>query len=85
MKYVQRANEVLRVPDDAVKEYLASGYDILDDEGKKVVQKAEKSVYTATEYNALKAEIATLKAAMAKKTKNKSEEETSATDEKTSE
>ena len=69
IKYVQRANEVLRVDDGAVDIYLANGYDLLDDTGSRVIRKGVKESYTLAEYKALqeenerlKAEIETLKA-----------------------
>jgi cell shape-determining protein MreC len=69
IKYVQRANEVLRVEDGAVDKYLANGYDLLDDTGSRVIRKGVKESYTLAEYKALqeenerlKAEIETLKA-----------------------
>lgn len=62
MKFVQRKNEVLRVDDSAVDKYLADGYDLLDDEGKKVVKKGVKENYTFAEYRALQIENASLRA-----------------------
>ena len=55
-KYVQRANEVLRVDDGAVEKYLANGYDLLDDTGTRVVRKGVKETYTFAEYKALQDE-----------------------------
>ena len=61
IKYVQRANEVLRVDDGAVDKYLANGYDLLDDTGSRVIKKGVKESYTLAEYNALQAENARLR------------------------
>lgn len=65
MKFVQRSNEVLRVPDDAVDGYLKKGYDLLDDSGKHVVKKGARESYTPAEYNALLDEIEELKKKLA--------------------
>ena len=76
MKFVKRANEVLRVPDDAVDSYLNSGYDLLDDKGRKVIKRGKKASYTAAEFDALaaeneqlKKELEALKAEASKKSK----------------
>lgn len=61
IKYVQRANEVLRVDDGEVDKYLANGYDLLDDTGSRVIKKGVKESYTLAEYNALQGENARLR------------------------
>lgn len=61
MKYVQKKNEVLRVPDDAVNGYLQNGYNLLDDNGKWVVKEGVKETYSYAEHKALLEELERVK------------------------
>ena len=78
MVRVQRANVVLQVPEEQIKEYLAKGFDVLGDNGQ-VVQASvpndvnvlkQKYVEFSNRIKVLEDEIASLKA---KKTSTKSE------------
>lgn len=64
MKFVKRKNEVLRVNDDAVDGFLKDGYDLLDDDGKKVVKMGTRETYTSAEYNIVVQENTKLKEAL---------------------
>ena len=78
MVRVQRANVVLQVPEEQIKEYLAKGFDVLGNDGQ-VVQASvpndvnllkQKYVEFSNRIKALEDEVASLKA---KKTSTKSE------------
>ena len=61
MKLVQRKNEVLKIPDDAVDSYLENGYNLLDNSGKYVVQEGKKETYSYAEHKALKEQLEAVK------------------------